>query len=375
MKPFKDIITAIGHMFNKEHHREEQLLSGLDIDVDRLYEDPSAVVEVQNRYAENLRRIDRIKPKYKKYVNHVATLERLEMLPGKSKSNLEKMCQVYSETLIQKSDFKNQIQGVDVSNSEYLEKYEHNLDAIVGMMREHEENQQLVKQDLAYLESEKSELSYYLERYGKAYGFIRNALIIVASFAALSALVLSTMFFIYQMDILIPGMVAMLAVIAGTVWVYVFRRYLAYELNKNQKLMKRAVELTNKTKIKYINNQKLLDYQYRKYKVDCSEMLALRWENYRNNIAAKKQYRNISNSIAAMISDIEDLLEDNGIDDDGLVLDHIDYFTSAQGRKILMTKLVERRNELKQEYEQTEKENDVINLVLTNYKSSGIGSR
>jgi len=362
------IKSKLGQMFKAEAS-DKAVLSGLDIDIDHLYDDPNVAVEVQNRYSENIKRIEVIKPKYRQYVDYVAILERIEMLPPKVKSSIEKLCQIHSETLVQKSEFRDQIQQTEQTKTEYLEQYEGHMQDIIQMMKGHEENQGLVKRDLAYLEAEKSELIYHKDRYTGAYGFIKSAFIGVASISALAALILSTLYFVYNKQILLPALVIMVAVIVATVWVYVFRRYLVYEINKNQKLIKRAIEITNKTKIKYINNQKVLDYQYKKYKVDSSEMLELRYENYRAKISAKSQYRNISNSIAAMMSDIEDALEANGIDDKGLVLDHLDYFVSKQGRKMLMSKLVERRNHLKEEYERTEKENNVINLVLTNYKS------
>lgn len=365
-------LNGLGERFQKSfggRHVEEKMLSGIDIDMDRLYHDPEAAIEIQNRYIDNVKRLDILKPKYRQYVEYVAVLERIEMLPTKVLSHLEKMCQIYSETLVQKGEFRDQIRSSEAAQNEYLEQYEENMSGIIKMMKEHEDNQRLVKQDMAYLEAEKSELAYQGGRMASALTFVKHAFIVIAVGAALTALVLSIMYFINNQPILIPAMIAMVAIIAGTVWVYVFRRYLLHEINKSNKLMKRTVELTNKTKIKFINNQKVLDFQYRKYKVDSSEMLELRWDNYRAKITAKNQYRNISNSIAAMITDVEDLLKKNNLDDDGLVLDYLDYFVSKQGRKILMGKLNERRDELKAEYEKTDKENNVINLVLTNYKS------
>lgn len=372
MSKIGTFFSGIGEKLQKNfggRHVEEKILSGIDLDMERLYHDPEAAIEIQNRYMDNVKRLDRLKPKYRQYVDYVALLERIEMLPSKVLKDLEKMCQIYSETLVQKSEFRDQIRSTEAGQNEYLEQYEESMSGIIKMMKDHEDNQRLVKQDMAYLESEKAELTYQSSRMATALTFVKHAFIVIAVVSALTALVLSIMFFINDQPILIPAMIAMVAVIAGTVWVYVFRRYLIHEMNKSNKLMKRTVELTNKTKIKYINNQKVLDFQYRKYKVDSSEMLELRWQNYRDKVTAKNQYRNISNSIAAMITDIEDLLAKNNIDDDGLVLDYLDYFVSKQGRKILMGKLNERRDELKADYEKTDKENNVINLVLTNYKS------
>lgn len=357
--------------FKSRNFIEEDVLVGIDIDLEGLYDDPNVAVEVQQRYMSAIKQIDLIRPKYKLVVEQITLLQRIEMLSSRAKQELEKLCLIYSETLVKKGEFREKIktQKATTNRGAYLEQYEDNMEKIIEMMEGHEEHQRIVKQDLAYLESEKSELLYQNRRLKKAYTFVKSAFVVVALLTAIAAFVLSIMYFVNNLPILTPAMIAMVAVIGATVWVYVFRRYLRFELNKNQKLMKRAIELINKTKIKYINNQKVIDYQCGKYKVDSSEMLRLRWENYNNKVLAERQYVNISNSIAAMITDIEDLLHKNGINDNGFVLDYMDYFTSKKGRKILLQRLNEKKEELMITLKRTEKESQVLNLVLVNYKS------
>lgn len=356
---------------------EEDILEGVDIDIEGLYEDPAVALELQERYIGAIKQTDILRPKYKKAIEEITLLQRIEMLSSRAKQELEKLCQIYSETLVKKGEFKEKIKGQnqEAQRGAYLEQYEDNMEKIIEMMEGHEENQRMVKQDLAYLESEKSELLYQSRRLKKAFTFVRSAFIVVAFMTAFAAFILSVMYFVYSIAILMPAMIAMVAVIAATVWVYVFRRYLRHEIGKNQKLMKRAVELINKTKIKYINNQKVIDYQCRKYKVDSSEMLRLRWENYNSKVMAERQYINISNSIAAMITDIEDLLNKNGIKDDGFVLDYMDYFTSKKGRRILMDRLNDKKEELMRSLKNSEKESQVLNLVLVNYKSHAAANK
>lgn len=349
---------------------ESDVLSGLNVDLDHLYDDPSVATQIQNRYLENLKRQDMLRPKYKQYINNLAVLQRIELLPAQIKKEVEKLCQIYSETLVKKGEYRQQIQGKQGTQTEYLERYEDNMVSILKMMEEHEANQSLVKQDLAYLESEKAELVYQERRLKKAYSFVRGAFVFVALGTALAAFVLSILLFVYHQKVLVGAMIAMVAIIVATVWIYVFRRYVHAELKKNQKLQKRAIELANKTKIKFVNNQKVIDYQRQKYKVDSSEMLRFRWENYKSRQLVEKQYKNISNSIAAMMGDIESILKKQGIEDVNLILDYLDYFTSSKGRQLLMAKLNQGKEAIKQEMDLLEKENNVINIILTNYKGS-----
>ena len=348
---------------------ESDLLSGMNLDLDHLYEDPSVAVSLSNQYMDNMKVLDQLKKDYKLLVDEISELQRIEMCPTKVKSELEKLANIYSETLIKKSEFRQKADGTNTHKEDYLEQYEGEMEKILKMMEEHEANQRLVKQDLAYLESEKADLVYKGRRFKSAYRVVRHAFILVAFLAAAAAFVLTLLYFVYHQSILLPAMVSMITIIAATLWVYVFRRYLHAELTKNQKLINKAVSLSNKTKIKYINNQKVIDYQCQKYKVDGAQMLRMRWENYKQRQLMAKQYKNISNSIAATMTDVEDLLRKNGLHNSEMVLDYVDYFTSKKGRVALLKKFTESKDETKSKMEDLEKENTVINLVLTNYKS------
>ncbi|MDF1616666.1 hypothetical protein [Petrocella sp. FN5] len=367
--PFLKLFDQIRLYINKKNHIEESVVGGIDIDLEQLYEDPEIAKKLQQRYIKTIEDIEMLKEKYKAVINEITAMQRIELMSNRGKAELEKLCKVYSETLVKKGEFKDKIKGQGYRTVDYLEQYEDQMDKIIEMMKGHEKNQSMVKQDLAYLESEKSELIYQSNRLKSAYKFVKNAFIVVAILTAIAAFILSIIYFINRRPILLEAMISMVVIIAATVWVYVFRRYLVYELSKNQKMMKRTVELTNKTKIKFINNQSVIDYQCKKYKIDSSEMLELRWENYKNHMHAERQYKNISNSIAAMMTDIEDLLEKNNIIEVDFILDHMDYFASEKGRKILLEKHVAKKDELYHNLQKAERESGMMNLVLTNYKS------
>ncbi len=81
---------------------EEKVLEGIDIDIDGLYEDPSIAVNLQQRYLHAIKQVDMLKPKYKEVVNHITLVQRIEMLSTRAKQELEKLCQIYSETLVKK---------------------------------------------------------------------------------------------------------------------------------------------------------------------------------------------------------------------------------------------------------------------------------
>ncbi len=347
---------------------DKKVLSGIDIDIDRIYEDPSIAKELQELYQKNMDEVDEINKYLPKLKDEYESVQKIERLSPNAKEQLASLARIYSETTLKRTDFKNK-HTIDDSKDP-LEDYQDVMDEALQVMKETEEHQQLVKMDLAYLEAEKEELLYQKDRLLSASRLLNSVFIFVSIMALIVVLVLTVMISRFHVDVIFAAIIAMILVIVTTIWVYFTRRVISRELVKNTKLLQKAITLTNKTKIKYINDKNLLDYQYKKYKVDSYYMFAMRIENYRQNKQNKTRYENINNSLSATVTDIESFLRNVDIPDDNFVFDNMDYLISKDGRKKLDEKYTEAIGELEDRYKKLEKENAVIYIVLANYKSS-----
>lgn len=368
----KGIINKLKKLWEKWRRHalvEEDVLIGLDIDLSELYEDPNVALKLQERYLENIQDLDRLIPQYRDCSNKIVLVQRFESLNKSVKTELEKMIKLYSETLINKSIVQSSVQVSKRSGGEYLEDYEEHIPDVIRLMEEHEQDLSIVKRDLSYLEGEMAELKYQFKRFSQALAFVKYAYIGLSLTTALAALGLTMMYFLYKRPMGTLAIVTMVGVVLLTLWVFVFRRYLIAGLKKNIRLQKRCVELSNKTKIKFVNNQKVIDYQCRKYKVDSSEMLKLRWDSQQKKNLQQKQYKNLTNTISAVLNDMEVLLNKNGITDFGFIEEQMAYFESKSGREKLMEQLEREKSQRYDEIQRKEKESHVLNLVLTNYRS------
>lgn len=347
---------------------DKKVLSGIDIDIDKIDEDPQVAVRLQERYQSNLENVEELSANLPRLKKEFDSIQRIEKLSDKSKEDLEGLAKIYSETLLERTDFKSKVKFN--SGEEYLANYGDSVEEALELMRETEEYQQLVNMDLAYLESERDEILYQKNKLISNDKLI-NKLFGLVSILALALLALVSLFLARtQFDIIVAFSGALILIVLTTIWAYFTRRVIKSELNKNAKLLSKVITLINKTKIKYVNNKKLLDYQYKKYKVDSYYMFTVRWKNYNDNKDNINRYKKINNSISAVISDIEGLLSSISVTDDSFVFDNIDYFTSAEGRKKLQEKYGELIDEIDGKINKYEKENAVIYIVLANYKSS-----
>jgi hypothetical protein len=337
------IFNKLKNIILKNSVIEEDILTGIDIDVNRMYVDEDVANDLDKKLTETNVCINNEKSKYKEIVNNLTTVQKINNMSDEDKKELQRLSSLYSECIISKQTVQKKIQSVETAAPTYLEKYSKEIPKSIYDIKEYEEKQRLINSDLHYLEGEKIDLQYQFKRLKSALMFIKFFTIFILFTIAIVTLILTTMFFVYNKQILTVGIISMVITIFLVLWIYIFRRYIIHELKKNQVLQKRAIELLNKTKIKYYNNKQLLDFQYKKYRVNSSEMLDFRWSNYKQNMSNKKQFKNINNNLESTLSQLEQFLKKNGLNNQEYIFEQIDCFSSKEGLLALLQALEKRK--------------------------------
>lgn len=356
-----NLFKKIKNAFTKRTRVEVEVLQGIDIE--HMYTSPEVAETIRSRVQSAILRKQDLKPKYETLVNQLTIVQKIEDLPNDEIKELENIAKIYSETIMEKETFKDILVNQNTSGN-YLEKYKDDIVIAIQQMEEHENKISIIKNDLYHLEGERADISYKNNRAIKALAFIKIALLTTIVLTSIATLILTTMFFVYRLDIFLPSITVIVSVSFIGLWLFSFRRYLIFELKKNQRLQKREVELTNKIKLKYVNVQQFLDYEYKKYQVNSSEMLQIRWENYQKNSKNEAKFKRISSNISSLTQDLDRLLMRNNIDNGAFVADHIDYFTSKKGIKMLEAALELEKDNVKLSYDQCENEIYVLSKLL-----------
>lgn len=345
----------------KRSRVEVEVLQGIDLD--NMYTSEEVGETIRARVQTSIHKKQDLKPKYEGIINQLTIVQKIEDLPKEELHELENLSKIYSESLLEKETFQKLLKNQN-SATNYLQKYKDEISNAIIQMEEHENILSIIKNDLYHLEGEKAEIAFRNNRALVALTFTKIALLGTILTSSIAALILTTMFFVYGFDIFLPSLIVVVLVGFVSLWIFVFRRYLIHELNKNQRLQKREVELANKTKIKYVNIQQFLDYEYKKFRVNSSEMLQIRWENYQNNSRNEARFKRISSSLATIINDLDRLLLRNNIEGGSFVTDHIDYFISKKGRRMLQTALELEKDTTKAAYDQCENEILILSRLL-----------
>ena len=336
-------------------------LGGYDAKALKESEDPQAQLAVWQK--ENEERMANLLPRIRKNERERLLTERFLKFPERKRDLLEQLAKQYSTLRVQKQEAKrshDEIQGFISQTGEL--NYDESLPKVLKIVEENELEFQKVQKDLSYIEGERSALEYEFRRSRIGLMVTQLTLYVMTIVAIIGTIVLFLLS--KERDIFVPAVILILTVGFFGVWAIVFRRYFKTSLEKNAKLQQRAVKLLNKVKLKYVRYRNLLDYEYKKFDINSSEALDLRYQIFLNEKNQRQRYEDLDRQHRLIALDIaremEAMLPEKEEDLIDLFLQSSDYYANAVGRGMLQTRLKEEREELLQRLKEAENESAVL---------------
>lgn len=322
---------------------EEELISGIDLE--QVMKSPNRIQLIQEKIQENQMQEKGAKAEYDKIMDEYICIDRISRLEKETKKHLQKLCRQYSEILVQKDEAERKLSESKMKQED-MGSFVKDIPKAIKILQEHEEHQQKVKRDLSILEGEKTELQYQFKNLQRAIVFLRYFMIILAIISFLAGSFIAVSMVRYGKDIFTATLIFIIIVFFLFLWIFVFRRYCIHELKKNQIMQERVIKLLNKTKIKFVRNQQLLDFEYEKYRVNDSKVLQMRYDNYMEVKAEARNHESIQGTMRSLIGDIDRILVRLQLDQTDFLLRNADYFATSKGLNTLMAQYAEKKEEL-----------------------------
>ncbi|MCL2664926.1 MAG: hypothetical protein FWE82_04885 [Defluviitaleaceae bacterium] len=209
----------------------------------------------------------------------MAELESYNSLSEKDANEIKNLLDSYLAVSEERSQLHEQLTEFDPTLAKMF-KLEEDASAAMANMKDAERYQQVLKQDLSYIDSEKEELAFDREGMATGLTFIHYFSVGMVALFAVTAAVLAFFFIVSGENIFWPTaiFVVLAALIIGLL--YSFRKKLQRDIRVNTKKQKRAVALLNKKNVVYAYYTNYLRYTYRKYKVRNTQMLANHLEDF-----------------------------------------------------------------------------------------------
>lgn len=277
------------------------------------------------------------------YLSDVQKIERME--PGE-----RKLLDQAAKKLTQLMKEREQYQKREVSTSHAcfraIRKNESSMMDELKNMREQEDYQQKIKNDLRQLEAEKAALTYDYERIPSKQKQLKQLTIALGVIAVSLFVLLVVLMEGLQTNVTIPF--AMTVMMTAGVVTYIFYEsyHNRYEYEVLKKKINRCIELLNKVKIKYINNTSALDYSYSKYQVKNSIELEYLMKEYSKAKEAERTYESNTDRVSHYREKILDILQVHEVQDSEIWLHQLSVLLDQQEFSDLQQNLEQRRQRL-----------------------------
>lgn len=255
-----------------------------------LRNDSARIAYLQRLYEgiqEAKRQCGDIKYEYAQVTSYLKDIQLIDQAPMEEKTELYAAAHRIVELVRERQRLQRQKYKMTDAQKRMMENYEASVPGDIQKLKEYEDYQMKIKNDLRQLGSEKNLLladKRDIIRRQSALKTIGKVLSIIL--LAVGAMMLALLF-LFRVDITVPF-------VATAAFAFVIAAIILNEARKNridmvitEKKCDRAVFLSNRVKIKYVNNVRTLDYMYHKYQVRNATELEFVYGQYRK---AKKEW-------------------------------------------------------------------------------------
>lgn len=230
--------------------------------------------------SESMRQIDEAKVEYQAVTSYLTDMQRIDMIPREQRETLEDAARKIINLNMERNKFQNKNYSITDVQYRLFERYEMQIPKELASVKESEEYQGMIKQDMERLEQEKQNFLGEEEEIINKQSFLRGiaittsviVILLFGVFAALSGFAKSNM--------TLPFLLTVLMGMACALYIFMEARKNSQGIRIVQAKLNKIILLMNKVTIKSVNNRNFLEYTYSKYMVDGYEHLRTRWEEY-----------------------------------------------------------------------------------------------
>ena len=231
-----------------------------------------------------------LKREYSDVTAYITDCETLTNLPDNEFAYIRETAERLVNHMSVRDRYINRTKKISDSQMILFDKYEDEILPALKKLEENEKYQDTVKRDMSYLEGEKLQWIMHRDNMQDEKRILKNAAMIVFGIFSFIMIVLIVMYLGFEADITYGWLItAILAIIAGFVILVRYQNDDA-EIRIATKNAKRAIELLNKVKIKYVNITNAVDYERRAYNVKDYRDFSAQLEDYQEACRERTKY-------------------------------------------------------------------------------------
>lgn len=258
---------------------------------------------------ESDRQIDAVKKEYEQVTEYLTDIQKIDRIAGDDRNNMLELCKRIHNLLQERNHFKNREMTISDRQVRRFDRYQDRLIDEIKKMYENEIYQKAIESDMGYLEKEKA----YQRQVQRENMQKQTALKAMAKVLAVLIFSLFVLFVVIyyntDVDMTYPYLgTLLLAAVSATV-IFTEANKNRREVAVSEQKMNKAVGLLNRTKIKYINNVSVLDYNRQKYGVKSAAEFEAMWGEYCKAKEYERKFRENTERLSKSNDALLELLE------------------------------------------------------------------
>lgn len=272
---------------------------------------------------EATRNIDLAKEEYSVVTSYFSDIQLIETAPENIATNIKTLADSINELTVDRRIF--QSTENKLSNHAYyrMEQLEPSMPNALVNLQNTESYFETVRKDLRILEGERMSLRYDARDLVKKQSVIEKISKLAVVFLAVVFGIFIVASFSMEEQNEVPFMIVIGLAAAIALGLFAVLKATEREVIVTENKLNRAMNLLNKTRIKYINSANTLDYEYAKYKIKSSYDLSRQYEIYLEMKNEKRKMNAITSELDEKDKNLMLILRRLGLYDPNIWLSQI----------------------------------------------------
>ena len=283
--------------YHIERHQQDELENWNDIvytrkniDMDDPVQRREYVENCLQQMAEASREMDSLQFEYRVVTSHLRDMEELDALPVENRIEVNQCAQRLIDSEEQQKHFNRRKNRMNDQEYEKMERLQYDVKKAAKALKEAEEHQRKVKNDLRRLEGERQAYDFRRAEIEISTDNMQKLMIVIAVALGAITVILAILSLALKLNVTYGYMVA----ITVAALAFLFLNQKIHEARREKKVVlnsiARIIQLQNTVKIRYVNNKNLIDYECLKYGINNSKELEQLYNRYQAEKNERERY-------------------------------------------------------------------------------------
>lgn len=294
--------------FSKKKKKVEVPVDEPTINMHDKYEREKYVNNCLEQLAVSSKEVEQLQYEYNLVNAYLTDIEEIENMAPEDKTKMIDFAMQLVKLEEERDDCRDKMNHMPDIQFQRMERIEEDIPGALKKLKDAEEYQDKIRQDLNRLESEKTAYQYRATELQTGLSNIKGMIVICITSLIICSLLLALLHFGMNLDVRL-GYVVVVAIAAAALTIVFFKNADAQkELLKVQRAANKIILLQNTVKIRYVNNTNLLDYLYLKYDIKNSNELNSLWNRYQKEREEREQFRQVQTELEYCCGAIQKIL-------------------------------------------------------------------